>query len=72
MLKLGRYPPPKNQSSHFKSAAHKHHLFHLQIELEPAIIPKVATCQRITSKNTRTPTMGRYLSPRYWSAQTLF
>ena len=41
----------------FKSAAHEHDLFYIhfkKIELEPAIIWKVATCQRIPSKNTRT------------------
>ena len=36
----------------------------LRQKLEPAIILKLLTCQRITSKNTR-PSMGRHLSPRY-------
>ena len=34
---------------------------------EPAIIWKVATCQRITSKN-HSNSLGRYLSPRYGQA----
>ena len=41
--------------TNFKSAAHEHDLFHVhfkKIELEPAIIWKGATCQRITSKKT--------------------
>ena len=41
----------------FKRATHEHDLFYIhfkKIELERAIVRKVATCQRITSKNTRT------------------
>ena len=37
--------------------AHEHDLFHMQfkkIEVDPAVICKVASCQRILSKNTRT------------------
>ena len=44
-------------------------------KLEPAIIWKLVTCQRITSKKYST-SMGGHLSPqygqRYWSADTLF
>ena len=45
----------------------KQHLFHMhfkKIELEPAIIWKVATCQRISSKYYSN-SEGRYMSPRY-------
>ena len=45
------------------------------MELEPAIIWKVAACQRITSKNNRTQwvdTRARDTVRRYWSAETLF
>ena len=35
-----------------------------KVELEPAIIQKLVTCQRITSKRYST-SMGRHLSPRY-------
>ena len=46
-----------------------------KIKLEPAIIWKLVTWQRITSKTYLT-SMGRHLSPRYgkwyWSADTLF
>ena len=62
----------------FKSASQEHDLFYIhfkKIELEPAIIWKVATCQRITSKK-HSNSVGRYLSlhtvSRYWSAETLF
>ena len=57
---------------------HKHDLFHMhfkKIELEPAIMWKVATCQRIPSKNTQTQwvdTWVRNTVRRYWSAETLF
>ena len=40
-----------------------HFLCVKKIELEPAIIWKVVTCQRITSKNSNS--VGWYLSPRY-------
>ena len=56
----------------------KHDLFHMhfkKIELGPAIIWKVATCQRIPSKITRTQridTWARDTVRRYWSAETLF
>ena len=42
------------------------HLSHelKKIELEPAIIWKLVTCQRITSKRYST-SMGRHLNPRY-------
>ena len=63
----------------FKSAADEHDLFYIhfkKIELEPAIIWKVATCQRITSKKTtRTQWVDswpRDTVSRYWSAETLF
>ena len=49
---LGQFKININRSS----APHKHSLFlmHLQkIELEPAVIWKLVTCQRITSKNTQ-------------------
>ena len=48
----------------------KHDLFHMhfkKIELEPAIIRKVATCQRIPSKYYSN-SEGRYLSLRYGQA----
>ena len=65
-------------NQNFKSAAHKHDLFHkhfTKIELKPAIIRKVATCQRITLKNTQTKwaaTWGCDTVRRYWSADSLF
>ena len=46
-----------------------------KIELEPAIIWKVSTCQRIPSKNTRTQwldTWARDAVRRYWSAKHYF
>ena len=56
----------KNQN--FNCAAHiKHNIFHMKenkIKLEPAIIWKLVTCQRIISKRYST-TMGQRLSPRY-------
>ena len=42
-----------------------------EIELESAIIWKVVTWQRIISK-TYSNSVGRYLSPQCWSADTLF
>ena len=51
----------------FKSAAHEHDLFYIhfkKLELEPAIVRKVETCQRITSRK-HSNSVGRYLSPRY-------
>ena len=62
----------------FNSATHEHDLFYIhfkKIELERAIVRKVATCQRITSKNTRTQwvdTWARDTVSRYWSAETVF
>ena len=62
----------------FKSAAHEQDLFYIRfekIELEPAITWKVANCQRITSKNTRSQwidTWARDTVSRYRSAETLF
>ena len=54
MYKPVEFSRPRSvRNQHFKSAAHEHNLFHMhfkKIELEPAIIWKVATCQRITSK----------------------
>ena len=47
----------------------------IKLELGHAIIWKVATCQRITSKNTPTQwvdTWARDTVRRYWSADTLF
>ena len=44
-------------------------------KLEPAIIWKLVTCQRITSKNTRprwVDTWARDTARWYWSADTLF
>ena len=46
-----------------------------KIKLEPAIIWKLVTCQRITSKNTRprwVDTWARDTVRWYWSADTLF
>ena len=46
-----------------------------KIELEPAIIWKVSTCQRIPSKYTRTQRVDSWASDmvrRYWLAETLF
>ena len=42
-----------------------------KIELEPAIIWKVATCRQITLKK-HSNSVSRYLSRWYWSADTLF
>ena len=66
------------KQQHFQSAAHEHDLFYIhfkKIEVEHAIIWKVATCQRITSKNTPTQwvnTWARDTVSRYWSAETPF
>ena len=47
-------PPRSVWNQNINSAAHKHNLFHMnffkKIKLEPAIIWKLVTCQRITSK----------------------
>ena len=57
-----------------KSAAPEHDLFYIHLkknELQPAFIWKVATCQRITSKKTRTQwvdTCAWDTVSRYWSA----
>ena len=62
----------------FKSAAHEHDFFYIHFEkneLEPAIIWKLAICQRITSKKTRTKWVDTWACDmviRYWSAETLF
>ena len=52
----------------FNCVAHiKHNIFHMNFKktkLEPAIIWKLVTCQRITSKRYST-SMSRHLSPRY-------
>ena len=62
----------------FKSAAHEHDFFYIHLEtneLDPAIIWKLAICQRITSKNTRTKWVDTWACDmviRYWSAETLF
>ena len=47
----------------------------LKNELEPAIIWKLVTCQRITSENTRPRWVDTWAHDRvrwYWSADTLF
>ena len=49
-------------TSYFKSIFKK-------IELEPAIIRKVVTCQQTISKK-HSHSVGRYLSPRYLSGDT--
>ena len=54
-------------NQNFNCAAHKHNIFHInlkKIKLEPAIIWKLLTCQRITSKKYLT-SMGLHLRPRY-------
>ena len=54
-------------NENFNCAAQKQNIFHMnekKIKLEPAIIWKLVTCQRITSKRYST-SMGRHLSPRY-------
>ena len=57
-------------NQNFNGAVHEHNLFHMHlknIELEPAIIWKVVTCQRIISKKYSN-SVGRYLSARYGQA----
>ena len=69
--RMGRLPHFLSYGAPRAELSHKF----LKNKLEPAIIWKPVTCQRITSKKYST-SMGRHLSPWYgqviWSAGTLF